>query len=337
MKKALIITGLFLIIILLLEFMPNLKGEFIMTDKLYINEIVASNYSILKDDDGDYSDYIEIYNGYKYDINLHNYYLSDEEYNVRKWSFPAIEIKSKEYLIIYASGKDKCDLETRTCHTNFKLSSEGETLTLIDDMGNIISKISYPTMGPDESYGYLNRRYMLFESGTPAKENTSEKLEQSTNNTYQSITINEYMTKNKRSHYDNHGNYYDWVELYNSSKEDVTLKNIFISDDASNLNKYKIKEITIPKEGYLLIYMPGEKVNYTDAIYTNFALSENDNKIILSDGKKIIDEVKIVKLGTDISYGKKDDNWKYFTSPTPGYENNTASFDNIGGVSNGNT
>ena len=65
MKKTLIITGLFLIIILLLEFMPNLKGEFIMTDKLYINEIVASNYSILKDDDGDYSDYIEIYNGYK--------------------------------------------------------------------------------------------------------------------------------------------------------------------------------------------------------------------------------------------------------------------------------
>lgn len=335
MKKIIVITSLFIVMILIIEFVPNLSGEFIMTDKLYINEIMSSNHSTLLDDDGEYSDYIEIYNGYQYSINLKNYYLSDEEFDVKRWSFPNIEIKPKEYLIIYASGKDKCDLEKRICHTNFKLSSEGEFLTLTDNTGNIISKINYPKMEIDVSYGYKNRKYMHFKTATPGKENDSEEFKLSTNVDYSNLSINEYMTHNTRSYYDTYGNYYDWVEIYNNLDEDITLKNIFITDDDSNLNKYKIDEVVISAKGYLIIHMAGVKVNYTNGIYTNFGLSDNDKKIIISDGKKIIDEVEIVQLNDNVSYGKVKDKWKYFTIPTPGYENNTKSFDSLGG-SNGN-
>ena len=61
---------LFAIIILMLLLIPNLDNSFVISGKLYINEILVKNTYSHLDDDSDYSDYIEIYNGYKHEINL---------------------------------------------------------------------------------------------------------------------------------------------------------------------------------------------------------------------------------------------------------------------------
>ena len=73
-----------------------------------------------------------------------------------KWIFPEIILEPKEYLLIFASGKDK------QYHTNFKLNSEREVVVLTDNTGNIISKISYSDMQNDISYGYV---YILIGEG----------------------------------------------------------------------------------------------------------------------------------------------------------------------------
>ena len=131
-KEHFIIIILFTIIILLLLFIPNLDNSFTISGKLYISEILVNNTYTHTDNDSEYSDYIEIYNGYKHEINLYWYHLSDSEFETNKWTFPNITIKPKEYLIVYASGKDKCDENSKICHTNFKLSSNGEVITLSD-------------------------------------------------------------------------------------------------------------------------------------------------------------------------------------------------------------
>ena len=69
--------------------------------------------------------------------------------------------------------------------------------------------------------------------------------------------------------------------------------------------------------------------------YVPFSIN-TDEYIIISDGKKIIDEVKVIELPTDISYGLVDEEFKYFTKPTPGKENDTLFFDNIGGTNGSN-
>ena len=80
MKKSIItIIVLFTVVALLINFIPGLNSDYIKTSKLYISEIMASNSYTIKDEDGEYSDYIEIYNGYNYSINLEGYYLSDDE------------------------------------------------------------------------------------------------------------------------------------------------------------------------------------------------------------------------------------------------------------------
>ena len=144
------------------------------------------------------------------------------------------------------------------------------------------------------------------------------------------------MTHNKGIYYNEDGYSYDYIELYNNSKKDVILDNIYLSDNINKLNKYKIPKTQLKAESYLLIFLTKDKIDNTTNIYANFALSEEDEYIILSDGKNIIDKVEIVKLPDNVSYGKYQDKYYYFTKPTPGYINNTAKFSTLGG-DNGST
>lgn len=327
MKDYIKIILIFTILILILIFVPGLDGEQIKVSKLYINEIASSQRTI-KDIDSEYSDYIEIYNGYNYDINLFGYYLSDDEYYPKKWSFPNVTIKSKEYLLVFASSKDKYDNEI---HTNFKLSSSGEIITLTDNQGNIISKVNYKEQKNNVSFGYLNGKYKMM-NPTPGKKNTDEII-RGQEDIKDKIIINEYITHNKSKDYNKTGNYYDWIELYNKTDKDITLGNVYLSDNNSNLPKFKIPNTVIKSKDYLVIYLSEEAVE--GEIHANFKLSDNE-QIVLSDGKKIYESINITKLPDNVSYGLKDNKWYYFTTPTPGKVNNTASFEKIGDY-NGST
>lgn len=328
-KSILEICLIFTLIILFLFLYPNLNKDYIKKDKLYINEILANNNKTQEDNFNNYSDYIEIYNGYKISIDLSNYYLSDNEYKTDKWQFPNIRINPKEYLIVYASGKDECDIEKRICHTNFKLSSEGETLTLSDNIGNIVSKIYFLKQYPDISYGYKNGKYTYLSTPTPGESNESEEYIVSTKQKYQ-LEITEYMTHNKKSVNDRYGNYFNFMELYNPTDKDYNLEGIYITDTPTKLKKYLLPKTKLKSHEYLVIYFSKEKADYEDGIYADFSLSDNDEYLIVSNGNKIFDRVKLIKLPDNISYGKIKDKWAYFPTPTPGKENNTAYFNKIG-------
>ena len=322
-KNVLLVIILFSILIIILLF-TNINSDFIKTDKLYISEIMSKNTYTLIDDDGDYSDYIEIYNGYNHDINLSGYHLSDSEFEPNKWSFPNIEIKSHEYLLIYASGKNKCN--KNICHTNFKLSSSGEIITLTDKNGNIINKFSYPELVNDISYGFIKNKYLIIEP-SPNDKNNSQFIDAKITN--KELYINEYIVNNRNIDYDINGKYYDFVELYNNSDYDINLKNIFLSDNLDNLKKYKLPDIIIKKKGYALIYLSNESKVIDGEIYANFKLSSDDKYLIISNGKKIIDKVETVDLIKNISYGRIGEKWYYFTKPTPNEENNTVAHEKI--------
>lgn len=330
MKNKAVIT---LIILFISCFLFIIILNIIQKPKLYISEVLASNSKTIKDNYGNYSDCIEIHNKSNYKINLKGYHLSDSEYETGKWTFPNVEIKPKEYLLVYASNLNEC--HNNICHTNFKLSSKGEIITLSDSNGNILSKIEYPKLDKDQSYGYNGKNYIIFEKPTLGKANSTEEIITKTSNK-NSIIINEYMTHNTRTNYDKYGNYYDWIELYNYSNKKVSLENIYITDNPNNLKKIRIKKIEIEPNNYYLLYFSKGSSNYKEDNYIPFGLSDTDKEIIISDGNKIIDKVEIVALKENISYGKVDNDWKYFTSPTPGEKNNTASFDLLGGT-NGNT
>jgi hypothetical protein len=72
-----------------------------------INEVMSSNSSTVMDEDGDFSDWIEIYNPDATDINLDGYGLSDDPAEPFKWVFPDQTLGAGEYVLVFASDKDR--------------------------------------------------------------------------------------------------------------------------------------------------------------------------------------------------------------------------------------
>ncbi len=75
--------------------------------QVVINEVCQRNGNVLMDKDGDYEDWIELYNAGKDTINLKNYSLADRKDRLRKWRFPEVLLPPNAYLIVFASGKNK--------------------------------------------------------------------------------------------------------------------------------------------------------------------------------------------------------------------------------------
>jgi len=74
--------------------------------QLVINEGSNKNYSVLADEDGDYEDWIEIYNSGTTAIDLFNYSLSDNS-TPGEWFFPHQIIQPNEYIIVFCSEKNR--------------------------------------------------------------------------------------------------------------------------------------------------------------------------------------------------------------------------------------
>lgn len=73
---------------------------------IQINELVSSNSSYL-DENGDNPDWIELYNNSNTPINLLDWTITDKFDLPTKWTFPDIIIEPNEYLVIWASAKDR--------------------------------------------------------------------------------------------------------------------------------------------------------------------------------------------------------------------------------------
>ena len=81
----------------------------IYSQDVRINELVASN-SIIFDEDGDTPDWIELYNYGSSPVSLLNWSISDEEDDNNPWVFPEIILAEDEYLLIWASNKNRGQL-----------------------------------------------------------------------------------------------------------------------------------------------------------------------------------------------------------------------------------
>jgi hypothetical protein len=124
----------------------------LFSQQIHINEILSSNDSVYSDVDSAYSDWVELYNSGTSDVNLNGYYLSDDNSNVYKWMLPDTIIPANSYLLICASKKDTV-YPNGEIHTNFKLSSAGEHLSLLSADSVLVDSISIPMLFSDQSYG----------------------------------------------------------------------------------------------------------------------------------------------------------------------------------------
>lgn len=136
-----------------------------------INEVVASNKLGLKDDDGQYSDWIELYNTTGLTVSLKGWSITDDRTNPAKWIFPDVEILPRSYIVVFASENDRTT-NKNYLHTNFKLNEKGEYLAVFDINGKKINEVApFPFLLDDQSAGLFGGRWTVFKTPTPGSFN----------------------------------------------------------------------------------------------------------------------------------------------------------------------
>jgi len=147
-NKKIVILNLFIIILL---YSCEEKEDPTVKD-IVINELLPVNSTIVTDQDGEYDDWIELFNKSDLTIDISGYYLSDKKSDFSKWRFPdGTSVQGNGYLIIWADD----DITQLGLHANFKLSSLGETVILSEPDGSLIDQVEYPGQTLELSYSRL--------------------------------------------------------------------------------------------------------------------------------------------------------------------------------------
>ncbi|MCQ2360711.1 MAG: CotH kinase family protein [Paludibacteraceae bacterium] len=142
---------------------------------IYINEVVASNttYEV----EGEYPDWIELYNDDSATTDISGWYMSDKKSKLKYQLPEGTVIAPKSYLLIYADDKGE------GLHLNFKISKDGEKIFLFDSSGEIVNNVETPSLGDDVSYGRLTDgggTMVRFMPPSPAAANDPSKVLTST-------------------------------------------------------------------------------------------------------------------------------------------------------------
>ncbi|WP_207681629.1 CotH kinase family protein [Desulfonema magnum] len=131
---------------------------------LRISEIMA--------EDGDYMDWIEIFNSGSQPVLLENLYLSDDPDDPKKWQFPSdLIIQPRGFEVFWADGMDAGR------HTNFKLKQKGENVGIFDPEGGRIDSVDYGKQTSGVSFGRHPDEgsvWLFFGEPTPGNENNTK-------------------------------------------------------------------------------------------------------------------------------------------------------------------
>jgi len=118
-----------------------------------VNEMVADNDSLIADEEGDFDDYVEIYNDGDVDFDIGGMYLTDYPSDPTQWRIPdGTVVPAKGFVLIW------CDDEEGQgpLHTNFKLSGDGEGVWLFSDdasLHQLVDYLTYPELDEDVAFG----------------------------------------------------------------------------------------------------------------------------------------------------------------------------------------
>jgi len=142
------------------------------------------------------------------------------------------------------------------------------------------------------------------------------------------LVVNEFLASNSSQGADEHGDYDDWIELYNRGGTAIDLAGYSITDNLGDPTKFTIESghgatTVIQPGGYLLIWC--DSTPDQGPLHTSFNLGAGGEDIGVYDaGGDAVAEMTYGPQTSDVSYGRTvdgGDTWATFATPTPGASN----------------
>ena len=298
------------------------------TPAVRISEMMYKNHATLQDADGEFSDWFELENTTSRVVRLKGWSVSDGK---TVWDFPAdATIPRGGVRVVFASRKDTT--VSGELHTSFALG-EGETLYLIAPGGTIADRAACDPELPADHVLRRENGGELTESvwATPGYPNTAAGYAAfcESRKTESPLVIYEAAVYNDT--FALKGEYYDWVEIKNVSKESVKLSDYCLSDDRRELEKWSLPNRTLAKGQSILIYCTGEENPTTgNGLRANFALNASSETLYLTKKGESApaDFVWLHDIPYGYSMGRTDaeNGFFYLRRQTPNMPNETDAY-----------
>lgn len=318
---------------------------------VYISEFMASNVNTLRCPDGEYNDWIELYNTTSTDVDLSGCGLTDDAAKPYKYTFPqGTIIKANDFLLVYETA---IPVEGYLC-IDFGLSSSGEYLQLINAEGGVLDSITFGTQTKNYSFARNwdtrgswttnGSDFYACDIPSPGYENTYQGnqnffMQSNPDLGVHDIKINEILVEgyyyklayNSKTKSDRPTDYTlgNWIELRNDGDYAVQLGGYSLTDNNGNPTKWVFPEGTsIAAKGYLILLLEGGNSpegedNNGNYLSVNFDISgAGEGLYLYSPDGVLFDMVEIPACHSTISYGRDGaGNWVEFETPTPNAQN----------------
>lgn len=283
----------------------------LQTPIIQLNEILANNRSVLARD-GEFPDFVEVYNPTAESIDLAEWTLTDTINEPSRFSFPpGATLGPGEYRLLYG-GANPAD----PWRLGFGLNDDGEALHLFRDHGNLpVQSVRFGAQLPDYSIGRDDSGEWALNQPTPGWPNYTQPTADP-----EGLIVSEWMARPTA------GSGGDYIEVFNSAHLPVALGGLGLSDYPAALPlRERIQELSfIAPLGFRIFQNEGE-FHFPDALPLTFRLSGEGGLIGLSraNGEWIDTVIYGPQLpgrseGRDGTIGKA---WVRFESPTPGSGN----------------
>jgi hypothetical protein len=325
----------------------------VFSQNLVINEFMASNSATVMDEDGDFSDWIELYNPGAEPVNLAGWGLSDDPEFPFRWVFPEVVVQPGEYLLVWASGKDRTSISTATMEMT--LVEPGAAWNYLDNGSNQETLWRY--LGFDDSGWASGPAPLGYTTG-------SQQNYVTTTLSYGPSSSNKYVTTYFRRYFELSGtaNFQSlslslWIDdgavVYLNGTElvrermpagDITYLTHATSavQQWPSWTSYQVGPDAL-LEGTNVLAVEVHQINLTSSdlafnlelkgdipalsLHTNFSIKSDGEPLQLTrpDGT-VADAVGSQMLLENLSYGRSTDGgavWHVFQGGTPGASNNT--------------
>jgi len=293
------------------------------TKTVVINEIMASNSTTAADQDGEFDDWIELYNTTNATINLSGYFLSDDPDAIDKYTIPeGTTIPANGYLIIWADD----DVDQTGLHATFRLSASGEAVLLADTNADVIDEVSFDAQNTDISLARAPNGTGDFITQAPTFNGNNDNAVDgpSSDIGFGEIVINELVASNDSTSniVDDNGQYEDWIELYNNTNQAIDLTGVYLSNNKTNLKEWRFPDgASIAANDYLIVWAD-EDLNQ-DGLHANFKLARlGDELRLVNTDESIIDSLTFPEQKTNIGYARMPNGTGAFTFKTTTFNAN---------------
>ena len=298
-----------------------------LKNDVVINEYMISNTFTLYDCEGDYGDWVELYNPDGAPADLSGCGLTDDENDPMRYVFPDGTIMEPDsYLLIFCDGKDKTD-SSGMLHTNFSLSAADGSVSLFTPDRILSCRADIIALPDNISCGRAEgeEEMKLFPRPTPGKPNATRWAELSakvTPDINDGVLISETLSASsaKKLKYKK-----DYIEIANMTKNAVNIGGYTLAQRPGEVF-FTFPDLELQPSECVVVYCDGTTENKDrENLHAPVKISTAGEEFYLANASGRICDVYFSGKGRQgMSSGRigRDTTQRvFFAEPTPGKVN----------------